>query len=82
MTNPLRRQPDTSRAPGTAFVNGEHIPTDIVGYCAWLNSKERRNGTWRVVDDGNGRTVTFVVEQGSADWLAERGFAPKIGKAA
>jgi len=83
MTNPLRRQPATSPSyGGTIIVNGHTVPTEIHEYAAWLNSRERRVGTWRVMDKDGERRVEFLTERGSAEWLAEKGFAPKIGRAA
>lgn len=70
---------------GAAYVevNGEQVPTDLDGYCAWLNSKERRRGRWIVTKAESGRrSVDFVTQVASDGWLMERGLIPKIGRAA
>lgn len=83
MTNPLRRPPATSPSyGGTIIVNGHTVPTEIHEYAAWLNSRERRNGTWRVVEVEGERRVMWMEERGSTDWLREKGFAPKMGRVA
>lgn len=83
MTNPLRRQPATSPSyGGTVMVNGHAVPTEIHAYAAWLNSHEHRAGTWRVIEREGVRGVEFMTENGSTDWLREKGFAPKVGRVA
>lgn len=66
----------------TIIVDGHAVPTEIHAYCAWLNERERRAGTWRVVEREGHRQVEFLTERGSADWLADKGFSPKIGNTA
>ena len=82
MTNPLRRPPATNAGHGYVMVDGHQVPTEIHAYCEWLNQREKRHGAWRVVDRDGHRQVEFMTERGSAEWLADRGFAPKIGSAA
>lgn len=82
MTNPLRQRPATSAGQGYVMVDGHQVPTDIHAYREWLEQHDHRHGSWRVVSRENGRSVEFMTERGSAEWLADRGFAPKIGKAA
>jgi len=82
-TNRLIGDQGGSRA---AFVtaNGDQAPTDIDGYCAWLNAQEHRRGRWIVVDDKKigKRRVDFVQASASDDWLREKGIVPSIGRAA
>lgn len=83
-TNPLLRQRQHSANYGqTVIVEGHPVPTEIHEYAAWLNSRDRRTGTWRVMDREHGRQVEFMTERGSDGWLAEKGIQPpKIGRAA
>lgn len=71
-----------NRAPPFITVNEEQVPTEIYAYCAWLNGKERRRGTWTVVNVEGRKTVEWREEVASEDWLRERGLLPKIGRAA
>ena len=59
-------------APAFIEVQGHVVPTDIVEYCAWLNSREKRDGKWLVIGDAPNREVTFSQSPGSAEWRAER----------
>lgn len=82
-TNPLLA--NRSQSPsygGTVIVNGHAVPTEIHAYATWLNSRERRVGTWRVVERDGERRVEWMQERGSTDWLKEQGFAPKMGRVA
>lgn len=82
-TNPLLANRTQSAGYGhPIIVNGHTVPTQIHEYAAWLNSREKRDGTWRVLEKDGERRVEFLTEKGSTDWLREKGFAPKIGQRA
>jgi hypothetical protein len=77
------------KCPPFVSVEGsdEQVPTEIHAYCAWLNSKEHRRGTWIVVKIGNDdesarKGVDWRPEVASDDWLREKGLIPQIGRAA
>jgi hypothetical protein len=81
-TNPLLNRRPSGAGNGFVMVGDHQVPTEIHAYCAWLNERERRTGTWRVVERDGHRQVEFLTERGSAEWLADKGFAPKVGRAA
>lgn len=78
----IASRPQSANYGQTIIVDGHEVPTEIHAYCEWLNQREKRHGNWRVVDRDGHRQVEFITERGSADWLADRGFAPKVGRAA
>lgn len=87
-TNPLINRAFASSAlPPFVTVDGQQVPTDIVSYCAWLNSREHRGGSWIVAEDkdahGNvtNRRLEWRELTGSLDWMREKGLLPKIGRA-
>lgn len=82
-TNPLlNRRNSQTASGGTIIVNDQPVPTEIHAYCEWLNRLERRTGIWRVVEREGHKQVEFMTERGTADWLKDQGFTPKVGKAA
>ena len=89
-TNPLLGQARRGIAPAFITIAGrdgdEQVPTEIHAYCAWLNSKEHRQGVWIVVETGGAdskrKAVEWREQTGSDDWLRERGLMPRIGRAA
>jgi hypothetical protein len=81
-TNPLLNAARVGRSLA-AFVevNGHQVPTDLDGYCAWLNERERRRGTWRIVTAGTERELMWQPEIASSEWLRERGLIPQFDRA-
>jgi len=48
-----------SSLPSSTTVNGVSVPTDLEGYCGWLNAHNRRAGCWVVVERNGQRVVDF-----------------------
>lgn len=36
------------------------IPTDLEGYCGWLNAHEHRAGRWIIIERNGNRTIDFA----------------------
>lgn len=67
---------------GQVVVNGEVVPTDLDGYCAFRNAREVRRGLWTIITRNNRRELAWEPEVATDEWLRERNIIPKIGQAA
>ena len=70
-TNPLvaRRQAQSVAQSTTG------APTNIDGYCAWLNDREWRRGEWSVIGGAPHRELTWKAEVASDAWLVANGLS-------